>query len=335
MIMSTLSHSRARALGIAVALAAVAMTGVLGLQARDWVGRTFPGLLVLPNGVVASVGAPSWIEGPRGALYQREIVAVDGRPVAGAGDVYARVADRRAGEAFVATVRDGARETTVTLPARIFTELDYWTVFGAYLGTGLLYVLAGLLGLVLLADTPIGGALCRLGVVAGTYAFSAVGIYDTAAALYVHVVAEALLPAALVAVALALSPTGRRLAALAVATRWLSIALAVPYVLLAHQPAAYATLHAACEAYMGAAGLFLVACLVVERTRQETLDPLTRFAGTGALLGIGVPAVVFALSGTCGGLPVNVCTTTGFLFPLGVAWGLARLRPVPAPLRAG
>jgi hypothetical protein len=144
-----------------------------------------------------------------------------------------------------------------------------------------------------------------------------------------HALAEAFFPAALVNLTCVFPRERRGIALPVVATAWwLSLALAIPYQLLLHQPAAYSILHAACETYMGLAGLGFGAALIVERARApHAPTALLRGAVAGAILGLGVPAVIMTISGlTGGGLPVNVCTATAFLFPLCLGYGLVRER---------
>jgi hypothetical protein len=171
--------------------------------------------------------------------------------------------------------------------------------------------------------------LLYCGSVAGIYALSAIGLYGPVPAIRIHALAEAFFPATLVYLA-AVFPRDRGwLTTPLTAAGWgLSLALAVPYQLLLAQPGAYSILHAACEAYLGIAGMALLGSLLVERARAGAgASPLLRAALAGALLGLGVPAVVMTLSGvTGGGLPVNVAAATAFLFPACFGWGLLRDR---------
>lgn len=318
-----------RPLLVAAALMAVAATLGAGLSARDWIGRPFPGFFVLANRVVPSVGLPRWAGSRDGSIYQRAVVAVDGEPVAGNAQVYARVAERPAGTMFTYALRRGATTDMLALASDRFSTEDYWTVFGAYLASGVLYLALGLLAAWLHPRAHLGRALLCAGGAGGIYALSAVGFYDAGGAMRVHALAEAFFPAALVYLALVFPrERGRMLLPLGAMAWWLSLALAVPYQLLLGQPGAYSMLHATCETYLAVAGLALIATLLVARARAaERSDTVLRGATAGALLGLGVPAVVMMISGvTGGGLPVNVSAWTAFLFPLCFGWGLLRER---------
>jgi hypothetical protein len=257
------------------------------------------------------------------------VIAVDGIRVLDSGDVYRRVEHRPAGTPIAYTLRRGTFVETLTLASRTFSRLDYWAIFGSYMATGLLYLALGLLASWILGDTPQGRGLLYVGGVAGIYALSGATFYQPGGDMRLHALAEAFLPAALVNLTCVFPRERRDIAMPAVATAWwISLALAVPYQLLLHQPAAYSILHATCETYMGVAGLGFGAALIIERARApHAPTPLLRSAVAGAILGLGVPAVVMTISGlTGGGLPVNVCTATAFLFPLCLGYGLVRDR---------
>ncbi|MBI3771065.1 MAG: hypothetical protein HY271_21545 [Deltaproteobacteria bacterium] len=311
----------------AAAVVAIAATAAIGAGARSWIGAPFPGFFVLANRVIPSVGLTSWSGTRDGAVYQRAVIAIDGSPVASASDVYLRVANHAPGHAFTYTLRRGTTTETLALASHRFSQVDYSMIFGAYLMNGIFYLLLGLLAAWMLPDTDLGRAVLFVGCVAGIFALSAVSLYGPESEMRVHALAEAFFPATLVYLAVVFPREHSWLIGpVAGLGWWLSLALAVPYQILIEQPAAYSLLHAACEAYLGLAGIGLVTSLLVERARAgEAATPLLRAALAGALLGLGVPAVVMTLSGlTGGGIPVNVAATTGFLFPACFAFGLVR-----------
>lgn len=313
----------------ACAAAAIAAAAAVAVAQTAWIGRTFPGFLVLPNRVVASIARPGWSGARDGTIFQTVVASVDGRTPATSADVY-RLAGERTGRPATYALRDGARTDVVVLPTQTFTARDWAALFGAYAATGLLYLLLGLFAAAAL-PAPTARPILVVGGVAGAYALSAAGIYDAGGTLRVHALAEALFPAALAQ--LALDYPGRlRVASRApVAVVWfVALALAVPYQLLLDEPGAYSVLHAACETYLGIAGLGLATRLLCELAAEPNArDPLLRGAAAGAVLGLGVPAIVVALSGVTGGaLPVNVAVATAFLFPLCLGWGMLRAHRV-------
>ena len=91
-------------LGVAVVLA----TGAMGLaEATAWVGKPFPGFLVLQNRVVASAGLRRWPATEGGEIYQHEVVAIDGTPLSSVESLHALVADLPPGTALEYTFARG------------------------------------------------------------------------------------------------------------------------------------------------------------------------------------------------------------------------------------
>lgn len=309
-----------------VALAAIATAAVVALAATTWIGATFPGFFVLENGVVASIGRSGW-PASRAAIYQHIVTEIDDTPVENGSDVYKRVAAQPAGTTFTYSLENATAHRSVTIASRVLLPSDYWTIFGGYFATGLLYLLLAVLGAMLAADPQLGRAFVLVGSAGGAYALSAVGIYGPDAPMRLHACIEAFFPATLVCLALAFPRPWPQITKPAAALAWtLSLALAVPYQLMLEQPAAYSVLHAACELYLGLAGVAVVARLVVAAAVPgEGSTPALTSALTGAVLGLGAPAMIFLVSGVTGGrIPVNMCTATAFLFPLCFAHGIVR-----------
>ncbi len=308
-----------------VALAAIATAAVVALAATTWIGATFPGFFVLENGVVASIGRPGW-PASRVGIYQHVVSEIDDASVESGPAVYKRVASQPAGTTFTYNLENTIAQRSVTLASRVLTPTDYWMIFGGYFATGLLYVLLALLGALLAIDPQLGRALVLVGSAGGAYALSAVGIYGPDAPIRLHAAIEALFPASLVCLALVFPRPLPQITKPATALAWtLSLALALPYQLMIDQPAAYSALHSACELYLGLAGIAVVTRLVLAATLGEARTAALPSALTGAVLGLGAPAIIFLVSGATGGrLPVNMCTATAFVFPLCVAHGMVR-----------
>jgi len=318
------SELQRAAIGL-VALAAIATAAVVALAATTWIGATFPGFFVLENGVVASIGRPGW-PASRAGIYQQVVTEVDDVSVDSGTAVYKRVASQPAGTTFTYGLESTNAQRSVTLASRVLTPTDYWMIFGGYFATGLLYLLLALLGVALSIDPQLGRALVLVGSAGGAYALSAVGIYGPDAPIRLHAAIEALFPASLVCLALVFPRPLAQITKPATALAWtLSLALALPYQLMLDQPAAYSALHSACELYLGLAGIAVVTRLVVGATIGATRTVALPSALTGAVLGLGAPAIIFLVSGATGGrLSVNMCTATAFVFPLCVAHGIVR-----------
>src|SRR5262245_48124955 len=119
---TTPTGSRAVRLGaVAIGLAVLLLAARVTSTSRAWVGRVFPGFLVLDNRVIASVGLPGWPGAGVAGLYESEVTAVDGAPVASGAEIYARAGAVEPGTPVRYRVRRGGDEREVLVPARVFT----------------------------------------------------------------------------------------------------------------------------------------------------------------------------------------------------------------------
>jgi hypothetical protein len=306
---------------IAVACIAVALTALVARGARSWIDQPFAGFYLRADRTIAPIGRS---DEATARLYDRTLVAVDGVAVTASDDLHRYVAARPIGSLFHYTVSDGTTTTTVAFHSRRFSPADYWAVFGAYLATGLAYVLLAILAGWALPSHRFGRALVLLGGVGGVYMLSAADLYPPAASLRVHALAAAFLPATLLQFAVVVGEARFRFARIALSFAWVAAALAaVSMQWLIGDPTAVRWVSATCDVTLGLA-LAAATVGVVCRVRT-TLEAAPFFACT-ALFGLGIPSAIYLIAGTFGGVPVNASATLAFLFPLGMGVALTRDR---------
>jgi hypothetical protein len=309
----------------AAALAAIVLTGLVATGARTWIDRPFPGFFVLADRTVPPIGRTVWNSASGGHFYDRTVVAIDGRPIESSDDLQRRITSKPLGSSFAVTLAGRGTTDTVTVASRPFSAADYWAVFGAYLFTGLLYVLLAILAAWLLPANRLGRALMMVGGAGGLFMLSAADLYPPGGALRVHALTAALLPATLVHFALVVGHARGVFARAAVPAVWaVALAAALSMQLLIGDPGATRSVYATCDAALGLALIAATIALIGARARVGAeAAPLVSCA---ALLGLGIPAVIFLLAATHDGVPVNASATLGFLFPLGIGAELLRDR---------
>ncbi len=331
--------TRPASLALACLLLVLAGTG-LG-EASRWVDRPFPGFLVLENRVVASAALPGWPATRGGEIFQHQVVAIDGVPVASAAALRARVGSAPSGTPFRYTFRGGGLEFERTIPSRRFSRRDFALLFGGYLLNGL--VLGGC-ALGLLAwrrhDPGIRAALPLLGVGA-VWGLTAMDLYGPYRLFRLHALAESLLFAAALHAALwfplPLTATRRR-PWLVGATCAAALALAVPYQALLHDPDGYVVVHLLATALLGASlmGLMvaqLVRYLAYSAPERQLQVTVLAWGGVLALSPLVVLTLAEPLTG--GSSAQNAVGMTAFLFALAIAFA-GSLAPGPelAPARS-
>jgi signal transduction histidine kinase len=312
-------------------VAAVLLAAVLGLAAVTthtglaWIGRPFPGFLLLGNRVVASISLPSWPVATTPEVFQAHVVAVDGEPVSSSDQVYAhvrnlpvatRVAYRfvRHGDAFVRY-----------FDTRLFGWSDALLLFGVYLLNGVLFAAIAIFVWMLSPQRATPWAVLAVGLCCGTYALTAIDLYGPYSFFRLHALAESFAPGVFLHLALVFPVRrvhGRQAALL---TSLPCVPLAVVYQLWLASPVSYPVVHEwAIRLWLASAAAFLLAVIVgYYRSRSELVRYRVRFAVLGALSAFLLPTLALSSSLiTKEQVPANVIAYFAFLFPLSLAYAV-------------
>jgi signal transduction histidine kinase len=322
---------RARDPLLAAAAAATLLVAALGVESSlRWIGRPFAGFLVLENRVIASAGLARWPATRDGAIYQHEVTAVEGEPLADVASLAARVASHPPGTALRYELRRGDAVQTVAIETRRFEKSDWMLLFGSYLLCGL-----ALCGIALCVRFLRGGDLMAQGTslalyAIGMWALTAIDLYGPYRLFRAHALFEtAIAPAAFVLALVFPKPLQ------ALAERawlrwlpWLAVApLAVVYQAGLHDPDLYRTAHGAAQSAFGLALLALIAAQVAHwaRARDFLVRQRVKVVALGSVLALG-PQVVVALFALATGVhaPQNLMAYTGLFFPLSIAYAVLR-----------
>ena len=312
---------------------AACIIGAISQNSTAWLGRSFPGFLVMENRVVPSIALPSW-QTNGAALFQHQVVAIDGTAVTSSREIYAAVAGLPQGRAVAYTLRapDGDA-TTQTISSRRFSETDYASLFAPFLLTGSAFVAAGLVVFLLCPGSAIGAGMLSLGLVGGLFVVSAVDLYGPHWFFRLHVLLEAMVPASLIHLALVF-PTDRlrRGAQPFLLGVYLFCALmAVVYEMLLFQPTAYSALHLASLALQGVGGLAMLWVMTYDllTTSLELVRRRILIVTAGAIAAFLLPTVLSAYSGLSdGSVAVNGAAFTGLFFPLCLGYAVIRRDPL-------
>src|SRR5207244_350468 len=111
-------------LGVVLALFAVCLVNAL-----DWIGRPFSGLLVSENTIVVSMGRSDWAHMQFRDVPFSRVLAIDGRPVADGRDVHARVTAAGPGTSLEYTLLKGIDAFRLGLTVEYFTVTDFAALF--------------------------------------------------------------------------------------------------------------------------------------------------------------------------------------------------------------
>lgn len=318
---------RVRRAWAVAAAAALLLVGAIGtFEATRWLGRPFPGFLVLENRVVASVALSHWPATAGGGIFQHEVRAVDGRPLASAGELHQRVRSAAPGTPFVYAFRGRDRSFERTIPSRTFAVRDFLLLFGVYLLNGA--AMGGTALVLLLHGSTAARSAVPMLLVGGLWGLSALDLYGPYRLFRLHALFEALLFSAAFHMALGFPrPFVRtRRAGLVVGLPYAAAAgFALVYQLGLRTPAAYVSSHLLATTALGGALLVLLAALAVRYVfppSQQARHQIRALA-LGALLAVALPiCLTVGEIHTGGRMPQNAVGFTAFLLPIMVGYAV-------------
>ena len=294
----------------------------------SWLGRPFPGFLVLDNGIVASAGLTRWPATAGGAIYQQQVRAVDGLPIADGAALRDHVARAPAGTVFRYTLADADGERMLDVASRAFDSTDWLLLFGTYAFCGIgLCAMALCIRFLRGRDQLANGTSPAL-YLTGLFALTAIDLYGPSHWFRLHALAETLLAPAALHVALVFPRTARLLERRP-RILWLpygaAAALGVYYQIGLHDPDAYRWAHGIAQTAFGASLAVLVAMQVRHWMTAEDFESRQRVkvVAMGSALALG-PQIVLALLSVLAGIqaPQNAMAFSGMLFPLSLAYAV-------------
>ena len=320
---------RPQVTALAAAVAFGLLLATVACNTTRWIGETFPGFFLIENRVVASIELPDWGQAAAPSrVFQHQVLAVDGVEVDTAAAAYAAVRRRPPGTAVTYRLRapDGST-TTATLPTRRFGSLDWALLFGAYLATALVFGSVGLVVFVLKPADPSARGLCVAGLTVALWGITAADLYGPHWFVRVHLLAEAMVIASLIHLALVF-PTvrlQRRRGAVLAAVYAAVALLAAVYEVALHSPSAYTAVHRAATVGHVLALTAMLAAVGWDwaTTRSMLIGRRIRVVALGTLAAFVGPLVIFGASAALGGdVPVNAAAFTGFIFPVTLGYAI-------------
>ncbi len=329
-----MSNPSRTAIPILCALLLLGLAGTGLWAATAWVGKPFPGFLLLGNRVVASASLPAWPATRGGEIFQHEVVSIDGVPLGSAEQLLGTIRSEPAGTPFRYRFRSGGREFERSIPTRRFGALDFTLLFGVYLLNGLVLGGCALALLVWRGGSPgVRAAVPLLGVGA-LWGLRAMDLYGPYRLFRLHALGESLLFATALHTALHFPRSlgiARSLPALAPLAYASALGLAVWYQVGLYDPGAYVALHLVATCLLGAALFALLVAQVARYLSRSSPEGQLQLAilAWGGLIALS-PLVGLTLCEplTGGRAAQNAVGVTAFLFALAIALA-GLLGPVP------
>src|SRR5262249_42113469 len=140
--------------------------------------------------------------------YQSQVIAVDGRSVHSASEVYAYAASVAVGTRIHYRLLRSGRESEAVVPTQRFSLRDWTFLFGGFLLCGITYLGSGIVAW-LLRPGSVGRAFVAIGITFGLFLLTAMDLYGPATFFRLHAAAEPLLAPALLQLAAIFPEAGR------------------------------------------------------------------------------------------------------------------------------
>jgi signal transduction histidine kinase len=318
--------TRVRLVALTIGLLAIALATTTTITSLGWIGRTFPGFVLLEPRLVAAIGLPQWSAATLTDLYLSEVVAVDGAPVASSAEINARVAELPPGVPVEYLVRKAGRERSVVVPTQRFTGGDWLLLYGSYLLNGVVFLACGLLSWALRPSSNLARAFLHFGGACALFLLTAMDLYGPSTFDDLYLLANALLPATALELAL-LFPEPHRLARWRHAGYPVALLVFALYEVFFARPSVTTTIFTLNTVYLGLVGVFFGSRLIAGylRGRSELARQRVRVLTLGTLLGLTVPGVILILASLLGGrVAMNLSLFAFFVFPLSLAYAIVK-----------
>ena len=331
-----------RVVALAIGTVAAVLVARTAFTSWDWVGRVFPGFVVLTNSTIASSMLPHWSGRTEKGLFQSRILRVDGRVPSESSQIYDWVDTcRPEGGQVVRYELDNGSERFVRAIACQRFELRDWTLlFGFFLLNGIVFLASGLVVWILRPTAPVARAFLIFGAAMGCFLFTAMDLYGPGTLTRLYLAADAFLPAAGLHLAL-FFPSEHRRANLRFAGYALAAVMCALYQLFFADADVFRWLLRVNMSVLGMVAVFWGTRLVSDYRRAGSLveKRKIRTVLVGIAAGISGPGIALVLSSgpLAQSVPMTVATMTPFIFALSIAYGIAGhdLFEVPATLKRG
>ncbi len=314
-------------LALAAALCAVVL--VCGAASLAWVDRPFMGFFLSRARIVAPIGLAHWTGFRAGIPFGAELVTVDAAPAGRVDALVQRVRTLPPGTPIRYGFETPQGRVERTVPVMTFTRLDYLMVFGVWTVNGGLFLLLGLLVAYLKPGRPSSLAMLAFCVAWGLTLLLSLGDFERFLFRSTYAVAQALTPAALLALAVTFPdrPWPRRAGLVAALLAVVTFAHAgLDIALYDRHPATWMRFFEASTVYLALAAV--ASCVLLRRwyRRASSADRARlQVVALGAAIGFGAPALIHLASVLAGvELPVNLLPIATIVFPLAAAYAILK-----------
>lgn len=315
---------------IAASLLTFAISLIVLTESLGWIGKPFPGFLLLENKVVASAGLSHWPATDGGRIYQHEVATMDGLLVSDAASLHRYVASMPSESAIKYEFRRGSNAFTQIVRTRLFDRFDYTLLFGSLLVNGLALCGTALMIRYLRGDDRLATGSFPILFIAGLWSITAVDLYGPYRLFRIHALCETFLFAGATHMALVF-PHPSKLIQKHPRILWAlygsAACLAGANQIGLYHPALYRSTHLLATSAFGASLVFFIASTLRWFVRPPNFEARQRvkIVALGSAASLALPVgLTLGSTFTGGETPQNAMTFTGIFYPLSIGYAILR-----------
>jgi len=280
---------------LALVCAGIFLTCVF--NSLQWIGKPFPGFLLMDNRVVPAAGLPQWTGLQAGKIFMCELVAVDGHPVQSSQWLREYIASMTPGKALQYTFHRGDETLELSIPVMLFTGKDFLLLFVFYFMNGFAFIVVGFVVRIIRPGNPASLGMFLLGLCAGLFATTGCDLYGPHWFFRLHVLMECCMPAAIVHLALVFPEMSRRVRerpALLALPYLAALVLAAYYEIFLYHPGRYVLSHNLATYAFGFAMAFMLVMITLRyiQTANMLTKQRIRVLFLGYFTGLAIPALI-------------------------------------------
>jgi len=311
-------------------LVTIAISLIVLTESFAWIGKPFPGFLLLENKVVASAGLSHWPATDGGRIYQHEVITMDGLLVTDAASLHRYVNSISPETPIKYEFKSGSKTFDQIVSTRLFDRFDYTLLFGSLLLNGLALCGTALMIRYLRGDDRLAAGSFPILFIAGLWSITAIDLYGPYRLFRIHALCETFLFAGATHMALVF-PHPSKLIQKHPRILWAlygsAACLAATNQIGLYHPALYRSTHLLATSAFGASLVFFIASTIRWFVRPPSFEARQRVKilvlGTAASLTLPV-GLTLGSTLTGGETPQNAMTFTGIFYPLSIGYAILR-----------
>jgi class 3 adenylate cyclase len=187
---------------LALVLPALVVALLSVLEGVAWIGRPFPGFLLMRNAVVPTIAAYHWTGMQAELPFHSTVLAVDGTPLAHSNDVDTHAASVPDGTPVTYTLFKDGETFERRVATMTFRGYDYALTLGLFAFNGLVILVMGAIVGLLSPQNRQARVFLLASVLMGVYALSSTDLYRAHRFWELHWMLQCITPAALIHLAL-------------------------------------------------------------------------------------------------------------------------------------